>query len=90
LWYVAPDRETGEKARWYFDFTVLNHAKDFCLTAIEYDVDLESDNGAILKGRGKKHKDTLSPEWKYTPHEADPDDVVSFAVKSRSCHLGTN
>jgi hypothetical protein len=89
LWYIAPDRETGEKGGWYFHFTVINHAKDFCLTAIEYEVDLESDGGAILKGHGKKHIDTLSPEWKYTPHEKDPDDSVTFAVKSTKGALST-
>jgi hypothetical protein len=89
LWYVAPDRETGVKGEWYFHFTAINHAKAFCLTAIEYDVALESDNGAILKGHGKKHIDTLSPEWKYTPHQADPDDVVTFAVKASRGALST-
>jgi len=88
LRYVALDRETDKRGG-YFHFTVINHAKDFCLTAIEYDVDLESDGGAILKGHGKKHIDTLSPEWKYTPHERDPDDVVTFAVKSSRGALST-
>lgn len=89
LWYVAPDRGTGEKGEWYFHFTVINHAKDFCLTAIGYEVDLESDGGAILRGHGKKHIGTLSPEWKYTPNERDPDDVVTFAVKSSRGALST-
>jgi len=90
LWYVAPDRDSGKKGAWYFHFTVINHAKDFCLTAIEYEVELESDDGAIIKGYGKKHINSLSPEWKYTPQGADPDDdLVTFAVKSSKGALST-
>jgi len=89
IWYVATDKDSAEKGGWYFHFTVINHAKDFCLTAIEYEVDLELDDGTFLKGHGKKHIDTLSPEWKYTPHSETPDDLVKFAVKSDRGALST-
>ena len=89
LWYEAPDKDLGEIGGWYFHFTVVNHAKDFCLTAIEYEVNLELDDGTILKGQGKKHIDTLSPEWKYTPDMRVPDDKVTFAVKSKNGALSS-
>jgi hypothetical protein len=88
LWHVAPDY-IGERGGWYFHFTVSNNTKDFCVTAVEYSVQLEPENGAVITGHGKKRLEPLSPGWSYTPHERDPDDRVTFVMAPSDGALST-
>jgi hypothetical protein len=89
LWYVPPDKLLGEQGGWYFHFTVTNNAKDFCVTAVEYSVQLEPDNGVTITGQGKKHLGPLSQGWIYAPQERDPDDRVTFPKAASSGALSS-
>jgi hypothetical protein len=64
-----------------FHFTILNKSKNFCVTSIEYNVELERDDGTLLKARGKKliPGGTLSPQWRYTPQSWNEADSLRFS-----------
>lgn len=88
LWYVASS-DLGERSGWYFHFTISNNANDFCVTAVEYSVQLKPENGEVITGHGKKHFEPLSTGWSYTPHEEDPDDRVTFVKAASEGSLNT-
>jgi hypothetical protein len=88
LWYESPDKDLRERGGWFFHFSAFNNTKNFCVTTIEYDVQLESD-GIIQLGHGKKHIEPLSPGWSYTPQQKDPDDEVTFAAKPKDGTLSS-
>jgi hypothetical protein len=87
LWYDAPDATLRENGGWFFHFSAINNTKTFCVTTIEYDLELRSDGGVILRGHGRKHMEPLSPGWSYTPQERDPDDEVTFAARPKKGEL---
>lgn len=79
LWHEPPDKLLSERGGWYFHFVVTNNAKDFCVTAIDYSVQLAAEIGALIEGHGRKHLGPLPAGWVYTPQERDPDDRVIFS-----------
>jgi hypothetical protein len=87
-WYFDTDDTHGQH-HWSFHFSVQNNNEEFCVTAIEYEVELKSDDGVIWKGYGKKHINPLSPGWVYTPHQRDPDDELKFAVNPKQGTLSS-
>jgi hypothetical protein len=89
LWYNAPQPALDDKGGWFFHFSAFNSSRDFCVTSIEYEVELESDNGSLLIGHGKKHISPLSPGYVYTAHERDNEDEVRFEAKPRSGALNS-
>jgi hypothetical protein len=62
---------------WNFCFSLLNNNKDYCVTGVEYEVDIQSDNGPICKGHGKQHIKPLSPGFLYQI----PFEGLKFAAK---------
>ena len=86
LWYDDP-RETGYEAGWYIHFDAVNRASGYCITAIEYEVELESESGSILKGHGKERLPPLSPNYSYRPSSMMPDDEVHFSTKTKHGEL---
>lgn len=89
LWYVPPDRLLGEQGGWYFHFTLSNNAKDSCITEIDYSVELDPEDGALIAGHGRKHVAPLSPGWVYKPQERDPDDRATFSKPVESGALSS-
>jgi hypothetical protein len=82
-WYTNDDDEKP-RGHWWFHFTVLNNNKDYCVTAVVYEVELESNDGVIITGHGKKYiTPPLSPGFIYAPHQRDDDDELKLAVKPK-------
>jgi hypothetical protein len=81
VWYEEPGDD--EPGGWYIHFSAVNRASGYCIPAIEYEVELESDNGSILKGHGKKHLPPLSPNYSYSPPARVSDDRVHFLTKTK-------
>src|SRR6516225_7531436 len=77
IWYDDYADDNFNKG-WYFHFTTLNKMSGYCIVAVEYEVELESANGSILKGHGKKHLPPLAPNSSYSPDSKVPDDEVRF------------
>jgi hypothetical protein len=89
LWYEPTNKLLDERGGWYFHFTVTNNAKDFCVTKVEYSVELDPESGAAIAGHGTKHLGPLSPGWAYSPQERDPDDRVIFSKAVQSGTLSS-
>jgi zinc-ribbon domain len=89
VWFVDNEDDNHRGRYWYFHFSVLNNNNDYCLTAVEYEVEIESDEGVLWKGRGKKHIGPLSPGGVYTPRQKDDDDEVKFSAKPKNGKLST-